>query len=125
VSFRRHCYDKPHRCPGWAGGGWSHPREGKSICPSGSLSAQIWRDDNRFRWWKSYQCELCGTRTIPRVTRWLDPTWLWWYVRRHVMYDWRDSYGHYRSKVGCARLYAVYRASFYELVKREPRKWGG
>lgn len=70
--FRRHCYDKPRRCPGWAGGGWKYPKV--SRCPSGMLDFYIdpsWRAQ-----WRSYRCTKCGVRTIPYVTRWLDWTYL-------------------------------------------------
>lgn len=36
-----------------------------------------------------------------------------------------DSYAHYRGPVGCGRIYALYRALFYEIKHREPTKWSG
>jgi hypothetical protein len=83
MRFRRHCYDKPHRCPGWAGGGWKWKR-GRDVCSGGSLTRQIYTDTSRVRFWswRSYRCRVCGTRTIPYVTRWLDPSW-------YRLYGWR------------------------------------
>jgi hypothetical protein len=77
TAFRRHCYDKPHRCPGWAGGGWKYPKPHRDICDGGSLTRQMHGPERRVRLYsfRSYRCGKCGTRTIPFVTRWLDPTW--------------------------------------------------
>jgi len=36
---------------------------------------------------------------------------------------WLDSYRHYRTHVGVGRVGAFYRASFYEVMHREPRKY--
>lgn len=81
LRFRRHCYDKPHRCPGWAGGGWKYPKT--MVCDGGSLTFQMY--PRRKAWsLRSYRCTRCGTRTIPYVTRWADPTWYrlyWWQLR--------------------------------------------
>lgn len=38
---------------------------------------------------------------------------------------WQDSYHHYRTHVGLSPLGAFYRASFYEIMKREPYKYTG
>jgi len=88
--FRRHCYDKPWRCPGWAGGGWRSPRRGDA-CDDGSLS-RYWNPTRRwYTHWQFHRCLTCGTIAIPHVTRWLDWTWLgykikWWY--RELRYRW-------------------------------------
>lgn len=78
MYLSRHHYDKPWRCPGWAGGGWSHP-EAQS-CPGGWIPIY----DVEVSWprWRSYRCNKCDVRTIPLVTRWVDPTWLTFWLGR-------------------------------------------
>lgn len=34
---------------------------------------------------------------------------------------WLDSYWHYRNHVGLNPIHSFYRATFYEIKKREPR----
>jgi hypothetical protein len=75
TPFSRPCYDKPHRCPGWAGGAWMRARV--SRCDSGSLG----RTSYRRRYWLGARCPACGLYVLPIVTRWLDPTWIWWAIR--------------------------------------------
>lgn len=75
APISRPCYDKPHRCPGWAGGGFL--RALVSRCDSGSLS----RVDYRRRYWFGARCPECGLYVIPIILRGLDPTWIWWMVR--------------------------------------------
>lgn len=70
---RRGCYDKFHRCPGWAGGGWKYPRPEDVVCPSGSLPNAFER-----KWWFKFH-DKCGTLVLPFWSRWLDPAW-WRYV---------------------------------------------
>lgn len=38
---------------------------------------------------------------------------------------WLDSFYHYRVHVGCGVFYAMYRATYYELRRKEPKKWRG
>lgn len=77
TEYRRHCYDKPRRCPGWAGGGWRHPAEDKYVCSSGSL-------DLEGRWWRwrIHTCTECGTRALPVMIQKLDYTWWVWRIYR-------------------------------------------
>lgn len=75
APFSRPCYDKPHRCPGWAGGGWL--RALVSRCDSGSLAPYSFRR----RYWFGARCSTCHLYVLPIVTRWLDPTWIWWAVQ--------------------------------------------
>ena len=39
---------------------------------------------------------------------------------RRKWWGFTDSYKHYRTKVGCGRLYSLYRALYFELRGREP-----
>lgn len=79
MYLRRHCYDKPWRCPGWAGGGWRYPRVQR--CDGGSLD---YFQEARYGWedWRFNRCPKCDVLVVPHVTRWLDPTYLWFRVRR-------------------------------------------
>lgn len=75
TPFSRPCYDKPHRCPGRAGGGWIGARV--SRCKGGSLGQISYRR----RYWLGARCPECGLYVLPILTRWLDPTWIWWVIR--------------------------------------------
>lgn len=74
--IRRACYDKPHRCPGWAGGGFHYPKEGKTICWNGSIPYS----DSPFDQWMFKRCSKCGTVRLPIATKWFDPKWLWYWT---------------------------------------------
>lgn len=102
--FRRLCYDKAHRCPGWAGGGlrwayddtkpddwnedlgpwetsnsrrrhwWQQPHR----CDDGRIWNLIYRDP-----WRSFRfgkCTKCDIIALPRVTRILDLRDWWWHT---------------------------------------------
>lgn len=63
----RPCYDKPYRCPGWAGPGLRYPKV--VTCGDGLLDT----DQERRTWqWRFYRCESCGIVTLPQVVRYLD-----------------------------------------------------
>lgn len=69
--FSRPCYDKFHRCPGWAGGGMRHAK--RSRCDGGSLARVI---DFTRRWkWRLHTCPLCGVIVLPYMVRYVDPAW--------------------------------------------------
>ncbi|MET0994076.1 MAG: hypothetical protein ABWY20_08325 [Mycobacterium sp.] len=76
MSIRRACYDKPHRCPGWAGGGFRYPKEGKSICDNGYIPYS----ESRLDGWAVKKCGECGTIRLPIYTKWLDPAWLKFWI---------------------------------------------
>lgn len=78
MYLRRHCYDKPWRCPGWAGGGWSWAEPQR--CDGGSLGIHI--KELPLRNWRFGRCGTCDVLVIPLVTRWVDPTYLWWRLKR-------------------------------------------
>ena len=77
VRLSRHCYDKPHRCPGWAGGGWTYSKVGR--CDNGRI--QI---DYAAGWWKwqFHRCTTCDVVCWPIVVQWLDYTWWRWILSR-------------------------------------------
>ncbi|HEY1705497.1 MAG TPA: hypothetical protein VGG75_37910 [Trebonia sp.] len=76
-------YDKPHRCPTWAGPGWSYGDYEKC---GASFASFMYK---RRAWqWRFTRCPSCGVLCLPHVTRWADPAWLWWYLR-----DRRKLYG--------------------------------
>lgn len=66
--IRQGCYDKYHRCPGWAGAGFRytfHP-----VCGGGLVPDAYGR-----KWWFRFHPE-CGTLVLPYYSRYLDPEWL-------------------------------------------------
>jgi hypothetical protein len=72
----RPCYDKMHRCPGWAGGGLSYARDKR--CDSGRLTidyaSRLWR-------WRLHRCPTCNVTVLPHAVRWVDPSWLTFWLR--------------------------------------------
>lgn len=78
MRFSRHCYDKPHRCPGWAGGG-THSAKIKR-CPNGGYINVNYED----RWykWKFHHCTDCTVTCWPIVIQELDYGWWGWRVER-------------------------------------------
>lgn len=81
MYLRRHCYDKPWRCPGWAGGGWTHPKTKR--CDGGRLD--VYDRVMRPWWfplWRFSRCGRCDVRAVPLITKWVDPTWLNFWVQR-------------------------------------------
>lgn len=79
MRLSRPCYDKMHRCPGWAGGGMRGARRDR--CPNGRLrregtlegiyAGRLWR--LRFN-----RCDTCDVLVLPYAVCWLDPGW-WCY----------------------------------------------
>lgn len=76
MRLSRPCYDKMHRCPGWAGGGMRFAKV--NCCKDGRL-----RDPKResiyegFWWrWRFNRCNTCDVLVLPYVVRELD--WRWW-----------------------------------------------
>lgn len=83
MNLRRTCYDKPWRCPGWAGGGWHYPSGTRTICDGGTLNIN-WDQPAWLREIRFHRCQKhCGTITLPHVTRWIDPTWIAWIIRKN------------------------------------------
>jgi hypothetical protein len=84
-------YDKPHRCPGWAGAGESHVWAKKwwriiASCPGQSFAGFLY-DLPHWRW-RFIRCPSCGVLCLPWVTRKLDPTWQWATWKRRLR-NWR------------------------------------
>jgi hypothetical protein len=78
LRIRRACYDKPHRCPGWAGGGFKYAKT--KVCENGYIPYS----DSKFDRWSFKRCTTCGTVRLPIVGRWVDPTWLAYWVKSRV-----------------------------------------
>lgn len=73
----RPCYNKPHRCPGWAGGGTRGAKIDR--CDGGSIRTH--KRDRTFpceyvypstAWWRFGHCTRCGVITWPFAIRWFD-----------------------------------------------------
>ena len=93
VRVSRPCYDKYHRCPGWAGAGMRYNKrdwcEGGSLAPFGGA---YYKEDGtlhgkHWRLWRVNRCPQCGTYVLPYHVRWLDWRWLRFWTAWHVS-DW-------------------------------------
>jgi hypothetical protein len=91
VRISRPCYDKFHRCPGWAGGGGRYAKVQR--CDSGRVQvdydAPLWK-------WRMWPCGTCPVVVLPYVIRWAEPRW-WLYTLhsraseiRYRLSIWRD-----------------------------------
>lgn len=78
MRLSRPCYDKPHHCPGWAGGGMRYSKVDRcGLVPAAGV-VMVRGDRNRgpgMEPWRFGRCDTCRTITWPYITRWLDPTW--------------------------------------------------
>lgn len=72
VRVSRPCYDKMHRCPGWAGGGLLYAKVNR--CPGIGYVAV----DYDAKWWRfrTHRCDRCDVLVLPHAIRWLDWRWL-------------------------------------------------
>lgn len=71
TRLSRPCYDKPRRCPGWAGGGMMTAKRWR--CGDGTARPLILG----FR-----RCKECGVIVLPYMVRWADWRWLrYWRTR--------------------------------------------
>lgn len=88
VQFRisRPCYDKFHRCPGWAGGGMRYAKVRR--CDSGYIRYFDEERTDRLWKWRLYRCQKCRVIVLPYMTRWLDWRWLRHTVTWHID-NWR------------------------------------
>lgn len=76
MRVMRKNYDKPNRCPSWSGPAWKG--ETRTECEGGSTGYYL---DNCNEW-NFHRCKKCGVWTLPFSTRWVDPAWVVWYVRK-------------------------------------------
>lgn len=91
MRLSRPCYDKPHRCPGWAGGGIHRAKVDR--CYNGSIRTRVPYEGypGEFHYpgskkWRFGHCNKCDIVTWPVVTRWLDPGWWKWVFHK---WTWR------------------------------------
>ena len=83
MRLSRPCYDKMHRCPGWAGGGLRFAK--KSRCDDGRLARKgVPEGIYAGVWWRFRfnRCDTCDVLVLPYAVRWLDPSWMAAKVRR-------------------------------------------
>lgn len=73
MRISRPCYDKPHRCPGWAGGGMRYAKF--DLCDDGRLYQPY-----RRRYWLGARCSECGVYALPIAVQWLDWRWLKYFI---------------------------------------------
>ncbi len=71
MRLSRPCYDKPWRCPGWAGGGMRYAKRDR--CEDGRMHG--W-DGQRWPHLRFHRCDTCDVITIPYALRWLSPIML-------------------------------------------------
>lgn len=77
MRISRPCYDKMHRCPGWAGEGTRYARVDR--CDDGRLvggrDGSLWAG----RWWRwrVNRCDTCDVVVLPYVVRYVD--WRYWW----------------------------------------------
>lgn len=105
MRISRPCYDKPHRCPGWAGGGvrsakvdrckgdggyvrtrprWKPVDDDPEIFPEGG-----YEDDHPgSNQWRFGRCDGCGVRTWPYAVRWISPRYVLGWKISHWIRDW-------------------------------------
>lgn len=75
TRISRPCYDKYHRCPGWAGSGMKFARVDR--CEGGHVQS----DPNERLWgWRFHRCDTCDLIVLPYHIRWLDASWLRWWI---------------------------------------------
>jgi hypothetical protein len=96
----RPCYDKPHRCPGWAGGGLKYPKTDR--CDGGRITVNVIEPAHVFDGiefeatpghpgahpWRFGRCNTCTVMTLPFALRRLDPT-NWRSMLRMALANWR------------------------------------
>lgn len=109
-KLSRPCYDKPHRCPGWAGGAFKYAKV--DHCPDGyitfgmskeelaalDLSTDEWAKVRYPRPFALGQCTTCDVVVLPFWTRklsliwwWRESWWTfenWWWWRRTALQGW-------------------------------------
>lgn len=89
MRISRPCYDKPHRCPGRAGGGWKWAKVTR--CEGGFLNTDLY--EKKFYKLRFNRCNKCDVLVLPYAIRYIDP--YNWYVEikllpRTISYKWDD-----------------------------------
>lgn len=72
MRLSRPCYDKPWRCPGWAGGGMRFARRHR--CDNGRVLG--WDGEERLPQLRLRRCNRCDVVTLPYAVRFVDPGYL-------------------------------------------------
>lgn len=94
MRLSRPCYDKAHRCPGWAGGGWKSARRDR--CPGGYVTTTT-PDLLDPAEWPERDC-TCGARiraTHPELghaTPWEDEGGSPWCPPKSEGQPWREGH---------------------------------
>lgn len=130
INISRPCYDKPHRCPGWAGGGCLSARESRCTEKGGYVETRprwVVDIDNLFpeggygdshpgsNQWRFGRCGECGLRTWPYVVRWTSPRyWVSW--RLGSWWRHRPRWRHYRIQQGRAWRIGRRDTDWWEIV---------
>lgn len=75
MRISRPCYDKPHRCPGWAGGGDRYAKVQR--CKGGHLETGMY--EKRLWRWRFNRCDTCDVLALPYAVQYFGPWW-WRYT---------------------------------------------
>lgn len=121
IRISRPCYDKPHRCPGWAGGGCLGAKEDRCTGDGGYVVTRarwvaVWDDPDPeseptgsykdehpgSNQWRFGRCGECGLRTWPYAVRWVDWRYVLVWKLKHGVWSWLSEWRHYRIKEGSA-----------------------
>jgi hypothetical protein len=78
MRISRPCYDKYHRCPGYAGGGLKHAKRNR--CPGAGYITWVTTtyggdQEKRLYLWRLNRCPKCRVIVLPFLIRWLDYSW--------------------------------------------------
>lgn len=72
MRISRPCYDKAHRCPGWAGGGMRYAEVQR--CAGGHVGGGRLYDRPLWRF-RFHRCDVCDVVVLPYVVRYVDVTY--------------------------------------------------
>lgn len=80
MRISRPCYDKRHRCPGWAGGGMKSAKV--DLCDGGYVLHPSTRIpyEREYSMFEFGECNKCGVIVLPDVVRKFDLHWLSWHI---------------------------------------------
>lgn len=83
MRFAQCNYDKPHRCPGWSGSGWTLNKRNRCI------GGTTWLGDPYSRFWylKVRRTACCGTYVLPHALVWLN--WRTYVIHGTYWYPWQ------------------------------------